>query len=93
MAATGKTNSTASLSHKYKLSCKYHSGDHKVFEQILLLKQEQEARYLGLHMGVANAEGRSHALAPHTSQRKVEHNHGEELQMMKSCPESNLPPK
>lgn len=91
MAATGKTNSTASLSHKYKPSCKYHSGDHKVFEQILPVSRKLVT--VGSIRWVTNAKGRSHALAPHASQRKVEHNQGEELQMIKSCPKSNLPPK
>lgn len=34
MAAPGKTSCAASVCHKYKLTCKYHSGHQEVFEQI-----------------------------------------------------------
>lgn len=74
MAATGKTNSTASLSHKYKPSCKYHSGDHQVFEQILVVSRTLLTT--GSTWWVTHAKGRIHALAPHTSHRKVKQPQG-----------------
>lgn len=90
MAAPGKTNCTASVYHKHKPSCKYHSGITRFLSRSFQWPFWAAPYHMGGEQLTPREEPMSWFLPP---ARGRWNNHGEELQMIKSCPKSKLPCK